>query len=100
MYIPKSYRKDKESPFCEYTNPATKVERKFNKASWCVLKAKGMLPVHRVNPSKLTKASLHGFVASSEGLLQEESELSNMHISDGSDPNEHKLMKRSNYDFS
>ena len=35
MCIPKSHHKDKELPFCKCTNPksATKVERKFNKAS-------------------------------------------------------------------
>jgi len=76
------------------TNPksATKVKRKFNEVGWCVL-------IHRANPSKLTKTSLPGFVASSKGSLQEESELSKMCISDGFDANAHKLMKRSSYDF-
>jgi len=59
-----------------------------------------VLPVHRANPSKLTKASHPGFVASSIGSLQEESDISKMCISDGFDPNAHKLMKRSSYDFS
>jgi len=101
-YIPKSRLKDEALPFCEYTKPksATNVEHKFNAASWRVLKEKGVLPVHRANPSKLTKASLPGFVASSEGLLQEESELSKVCISNGFDPNAHKLMKRFSYDFS
>ena len=54
MYIPKSRRKDEESPFCECTNPknATKIEHKFNEASRRVLKEKGVLPVHMENPSK------------------------------------------------
>jgi len=39
-YIPKSRRKDEESPFAECANPkgTTKVERKFDEASWCVFK--------------------------------------------------------------
>jgi len=48
----------------------------------------------------LTKISLPGFVASSKGSLQEESEMSNMRINDGCDPNSHKLIKRSSHDFS
>ena len=59
-----------------------------------------MLLVHWANPSKLTQASFSGFIDSSKGLLQEESELSKMHINDGFDLNAHKLMKRPNYDSS
>ena len=75
------------APVFKCTNPksATKVERKFNEASWCVLKEKGVPPAHRANPSELTKVSLPGFVASSKGSLQEEGELSKMRISDGCD---------------
>ena len=102
IYIPKSRRKDEEPLFYECTNPksTTKIEHKFNEASWRILKGKGVLPVHRANPSKLTKVSLPGFVASSKDSLQEESELSKMAISGGCYPNAHKLMKRSSYDFS
>ena len=79
------------------TNPksATKVGRKFNEASYRVLKEKGVLPVHRANPNKLTKVSLPGFVATSKGSLQEDGELSKMRINDGCNLNVHKLMKRS-----
>ena len=59
-----------------------------------------MLPVRNVNLSKLIKASLPGFVFSSEGSLQEESDLPRMHTSDGFNPNAFKLMKLSGYDFS
>ena len=59
-----------------------------------------MRPVRKANPSKLTKAPLPGFVASSKGSLEEESELPKMCTSDGFDPNAYKLMKRSGYNFS
>ena len=90
------------APGFKCTNPksATKVERKLNEASCCVLKEEGVLPVHRANPSKLTKASLPSFVASSKGSLQEESELLMMRVSDEFDPNAQNLMKRPSYDFS
>ena len=90
------------APIFKCTNPksATKVERKFNEASCCVLKEKGVLPVHKANPNKLIKVSLPGFIASSKGLLQEESEMSKIRISDGCDPSAHTLVKRSNPDFS
>ena len=39
------------------------------------------------------------FVASSRSLLQEESGLSRVHISDGFDPNAYELMKKYHYDF-
>jgi len=89
------------APVFKCTNPknATKVERKFNEASWCILKEKGVPLVHRANPGKLTKVSLPSFVASSKGLLKEEGELSKMRIRDGCDPNAHKLMKRSSHNF-
>jgi len=89
------------APVFKCINPqsATKVERKLNEASWCVLKDQGVLPVHKMNPSKLTKISLFGFVASSKGSLQEESKLSKMRISNRFDPNVRKLIKRSSYDF-
>lgn len=100
-YIPKSRCKNGESPFAKYTNPkgSTKVERKVDEASWLFLKERGVLSVHRANPSKLAKVSLPGFVVSSKGSLQEQSELSKMRITDGYDPNTHKLMKKSSYDF-
>jgi len=39
-YIPKSHRKNGESLFAECTNPngSTKVERKFDEASWHIIK--------------------------------------------------------------
>jgi len=90
------------APVFKCINPksATKVKREFTEASWCVLKDNGVPPVHRANPSKLTNVSLPDFVASFKGSLQEECELSKMHINDGCDPNAHRLMKRSSHDFS
>jgi len=70
-YILKSRLKDGESPFGKCTNPksTTNIERKFDEARWHVLKEKGVLLVHKANPSKLTKALVPGFVSSSKGLL-------------------------------
>ena len=59
-----------------------------------------MLPVHRANYSKLTKALLLGLVGSFKGLLQEESDLPKVCITDGFDLNAYKLMEKSGYDFS
>jgi len=101
-YIPKCRHKDRELPFNKYTNPksTTKVEPKFDETSWHVLKEKGVLLVHKANPSKLTKAPLLGFVASSKGSLQEESDLPKMRTSDRFDPNAYELMKKFGYEFS
>jgi len=76
-YIHKFGKKDDESLFSECTNPKStiKVERKFNEASWHVLKEKGVLPAHKGNPSKLTNVPFPGFVTSSKRSLQEESYL-------------------------
>jgi len=97
-----SSRKDDESPFRKCTSPqsATKVEHKFEKASWHVLKENGVLSFHKANPSKLTKAPLPSFIASFKGLVQEESDLLKMRTSNVFDPNAYKLMKRSGYDYS
>jgi len=59
-----------------------------------------VLPVHKASPSKLIKAPLLGFVASSKGSFQEERDLPKVRTSDGFDPNAYKLMKKSGYDFS
>jgi len=48
----------------------------------------------------LTKAPLPGFITSSKGLLQEESNLPSMRTSDGFNLNGYKLMEKSGYDFS
>ena len=51
-YIPKSRRKNGESPFAECTNlnGSIKVESKFDEASWYILKEMGVLSVHKANP--------------------------------------------------
>jgi len=97
----KSHRKDGESPFSECTIPIsiTKADIKLKDASWHILKENDVLLVHKGNQTKLTKASLLGFIASSRGLLQEESDLSEMRMSDGFDATAYKLMKRSSYDL-
>jgi len=95
-YTPKSCRHNGESPFAKCTNPksATKVERKFNEASRCILKEKGVPPGHRANTSKLTKVSPPSFAASSKGSLQEEGELSKIgsHKVKGATPQRLKLV--------
>ena len=48
----------------------------------------------------MVAAHLPSFVSSCKGLLQEERGLPKGFTSDGFDPNTHKPMKRSTYDFS
>ena len=69
--------KDGESPFSECANPKStaKVEQKFDEASWCNLKENDVFPVHKEKLSKFTKVPPPGFVASSKGSLQEETDL-------------------------
>jgi len=47
-YIPKSYRKDNESPFTKCTIPkiTTKAVIKIKKVNWPILKENGVLSVH------------------------------------------------------
>jgi len=59
---------------CTIIKKATRVGNKFNEVSWHVLKKKGVLLVHKANHTILTKASFPGFITSSRGLLQEESD--------------------------
>jgi len=56
--------------------------------------------LHKARHNKIITTPLRGLIASSRGLLQEEGGLSKARISDGFDPNEYKLMKRSSYNFS
>ena len=58
-----------------------------------------MLLVHKESYSKLTKEPLPGFVTSSKGLLQEESDMPKACTSCGFDPNAYKLVMRSDFDF-
>ena len=64
-YIPKSHRKDSESPFseCTISQNTTKADMKFKETNWHILKAKGVLPVYK------TKASLPNLIAYSKGSL-------------------------------
>jgi len=101
-YILKSRRTDGESLFSECSIPkdTTKVEVKRNEVIWAILIENGVFPVPKACYSKLAKASLLGFVSSSKGLFQEESNLTRVCTGDGFSPNEYKLMGKSNYDFS
>jgi len=47
----------------------------------------------------VARAPLFGFVVSSKGSLQKESDLPKVRIDDGFDLNAYKLMKKSGYDF-
>jgi len=48
----------------------------------------------------MTKTPFSSVATSSKGLLQEESNLSMVHTSDGFDQDAYKLMEESGYDFS
>ena len=58
-----------------------------------------MLLVHSVHQGKFIKASLLGFITSSRGLIQEISKAPKACTSNEFDPNSHKLMEKSGYDF-
>jgi len=47
----------------------------------------------------MDRACLCGCVTPSKGSLEEESELLNVHINNGFDPNGHNLKKKSSYGF-
>ena len=49
--------------------------------------------------ARWARAPLSGFVVSSKGSLQEESDLPKVRTDDGFDANAYKLMKKSGYNF-
>jgi len=101
-YIPKYQSKDGESPFTACSTPKNiiKANDKRNKINSIVFRENGVLSVHKANYNKLTTTPLPSFVASSKRLLQEESDLPKVCISDRFDLNAYKLMRSSGYDFS
>ena len=56
--------------------------------------------LHKAHYSKMATVPLIGFIASSRGLFQEESNLRRVCTRDGFDLNAYKLLKKSGYDFS
>jgi len=58
-----------------------------------------VLPTHNASKIKVARAPLFGFVVSSKGSLQEESDLLKVHTDGGFDPIAYKLIKKSDYDF-
>jgi len=70
-YIPKSHRKEDETPFSECTTleGVTKHINKLKETDSHVLKGKGVLPTYKASQSKVVKAPLTGFVVSSKGSL-------------------------------
>ena len=101
-YIPKSQRKDDEFSFSECLIPkrTTKANDNHTVVGLGCPKKNGVLSVHKAQYSKLTKAPLPGFIVSSKGLLQEESDQPKVHTSDGYDLNTYTLMEKLDYDFS
>jgi len=92
---------DSEAPFnkCTTLESVTKPIRKFKETDYRILGDKGVLPTHNVSESRVARTPLSGFVVSSKGSLQEESDLLKVRTDDGFDPNAYKLMKKSGYDF-
>jgi len=66
-----------------------------NKVNWAIRRESGVLPV-----SKMTKAAIPAVASSSKGLLQEESDLLTVCISDEFDSDTYNLREDSGYDFS
>ena len=58
-----------------------------DKVSYAILRENGILPLN-----KMTEATFLGITTSSKGLLQEESNLPTLYISDGFDSDTYKLM--------
>ena len=100
-YVPKSRCKEGEVSFskCITLESATKPISKFKETDYRILRHKGVLLTHNASKSTVARAPLSGFVVSSKGSLQEESDLPKVRTNDGFDPNAYKLMKKYGYDF-
>jgi len=96
-YVPKSRRKEGESPFTGVTrgNTEDKAIRKANEASMIALKGNATVPTPKAGQSKVSRPPLAGFVISSSGS----DNLPNARTKDGFDPNAYKLMEKAGYDF-
>ena len=96
-YVPKSRRKEGESPFTGVTdgNAEDKAIRKANKASITALKGNETVPAPKAGQTKLSRPPFAGFVVSSSGS----DNLQNAQTKEGFDPNAYKLMEKASYDF-
>jgi len=96
-YVPKSRRKEGESPFTRVTNGSVedKATRKANEASMTTLEGNATVPGPKAGQTKLSRPPLIGFVVSSLGS----DNLPNARTKEGFDPNAYKLMKKASYDF-
>jgi len=96
-YVPKSHRKEGESPFTGVTNGNVeeKAIRKANEVSMTALKGNAIVPAPKVGQTKLSRPPLAGFFVSSSGS----DNLPNARTKEGFDPNVYKLMEKACYDF-
>jgi len=91
-YVPKSRRKEGESPFTRVTNGSVedKTIRKANEASMSTLKGNATVPAPKAGQTKLSRPPLARFGVSSSGS----DNLPNARTKEGFDPNAYKLMER------
>ena len=96
-YVPKSRRKEGESPFTGVTNghAEDKAIRKANEASMTALKGNASVPAPKAGQTKLSRPPLAGFVVSSS----RSDNLLNARTKEGFDLNAYKLMEKAGYDF-
>ena len=96
-YVPKSRRKEGESPFTGITrgNTEDKAIRNANEASMTALKGIVTVPAPKAGQSKVSRPPIAGFVVSSSGS----DKLSDARTKEGFDPNAYKLMEKAGYDF-
>jgi len=96
-YVPKSRRKEGESPFTRVTrgNTEDKAIRKANEVSMIALKGNATVPAPKAGQSKVSRPPLAGFVVSSSGS----DNLPNAGTEEGFDKNAYKLMEKAGYDF-
>ena len=96
-YVPKSCRKEGESPFTGVANRDVegKVIRKADEASMATLKGNATVRTLKAWQTKVRRPPLAGFVISSS----RSNNLSNARTKEGFDPNAYKLMEKAGYDF-
>ena len=96
-YIPRSRRKEGESPFSECTIKSVETEatKKDDGATVVTLKESALVLTLKMWQAKVSRPPLSGFVVSSE----EGDDLPSARTREGFDPNAYKLMEKAGYDF-
>jgi len=95
-YIPRSRRKEGESPFGGYTGHSNKTKAtKGDAASIISLKGSVTVPTLKVQQAKVSWPPILGFIVSSK----KSNDLPSVWTKEWFDPNAYKLMENADYDF-